>query len=104
MSAALWVSVLVLSLGLAYAIVFSEVTLALGRTLSDDSPGRGCQDALTPPWQARLSLLSYVLAFVVVTLFWVEFGIGRGLATVVLLFSGSTLGRRLLRRATAATT
>ena len=57
MSTALWISALVLSFGLAYAIIFSEVTLALGRTLSDDRPGRGYQDALTPPWQARLSLI-----------------------------------------------
>jgi hypothetical protein len=33
-------------LGLAHASIFSEVTLALGRTLSGDSPGRGCQDVL----------------------------------------------------------
>jgi len=75
-------------LGLAYAIIFSEVTLALGRTVNGDSPGRGCQDALRPPWQGRLSLLIDVLAFAGVALSGVEFGIGRGLATVVLLFSG----------------
>ena len=96
MSATLWISVLALSFGLAYAIIFSEVTLALGRTLSDSGPGRGYQDALTPPWQARLSLIVYVLACAVVALSWFEFGVGRGLATVVLLFSGSLLGRRVL--------
>jgi hypothetical protein len=96
LSTALWVSVFVLSFGLAYAIIFSEVTLALGRTLSGHGGGRGYQDALTPPWQARLSLLIYVLTLVAIALSWYEFGIGRGIATVVLLFAGSMLWRRVL--------
>jgi hypothetical protein len=98
LSTALWISVLVLSFGLAYAIIFSEVTLALGRTLSDERPGRGYQDALTPPWQARLSLIIYVQTFVVIALSWYEFGAGRALGTVVLLFGGSVLCRRVLPR------
>ena len=96
MSAVLWVLVLVLSLGLAYAIVFSEVTLALGQTLSDNGAGRGYQDAVTPPWQARLGLLIYVLTLVVVAFSGWEFGIGRGIGTVVVLFVGSMLWRRVL--------
>src|SRR5262249_10018763 len=96
LSTVLWVSVFVLSFGLSYAIIFSEVTLALGRSLSDDSPGRGFQDALTPPWQARLRLVIYVLTLVAIALSWYEFGIGRGIATVVLLFAGSMLWRRVL--------
>jgi hypothetical protein len=90
--------VLVLSFGLAYAIIFSEVTLALGRTLSGNSAGRGFQDALTPPWQARLSLVIYVLTLVSIFLSGYEFGIGRCIATVVLLFAGSMLCRRILPR------
>jgi hypothetical protein len=96
LSAALWVSVLVLSLGLAYAIVFSEVTLALGRTLSDNGAGRGYQDAVTPPWQARLGSLIYVLTLIVIAFSWYEFGIGRAIGTVVVLFVGSMLWRRVL--------
>ena len=96
MSTALWVSVFILSFGLAYAIIFSEVTLALGRSLSNDSPGRGYQDALTPPWQARLSLVIYVATLVAVAFSWYEFGIGRCIATVALLFAGSMLWRRVL--------
>ena len=96
LSTALWVSVFVLSFGLAYAIIFSEVTLALGRTLSEHGGGRGFQDALTPPWQARLSVVVYVATLVVIALSWYEFGIGRGIATVVLLFTGSMLWRRVL--------
>jgi hypothetical protein len=96
LSTALWVSVLILSFGLAYAIIFSEVTLALGRSLSNDTPGRGYQDALTPPWQARLSLVIYVLTLVVIAFSGYEFGIGRCIATVVLLFAGSMLWRRVL--------
>jgi len=96
LSTALWVSVFVLSFGLAYAIIFSEVTLALGRTLSEHDAGRGYQDALTPPWQARLSLVIYVLTLVTIALSWYGFGIGRCIATVVLLFAGSMLWRRVL--------
>jgi hypothetical protein len=98
LSAVLWVSVFVLSLGLAYAIVFSEVTLALGRTLGNDAPGRGYQDAVTPPWQARFGLLVYVLTLVLIALSWYEFGIGRGLGTILLLFAGSIVWRRVLPR------
>ena len=96
MSTALWASVFVLSFGLAYAIIFSEVTLALGRTLSGHGGGRGFQDALTPPWQARLSVVIYVATLVVIALSCYEFGIGRGIATVLLLFTGSMLWRRVL--------
>src|SRR5262249_34718143 len=51
----LWVSVFILSLGIAYAIIFSEVTRALGSSLSEESAGRGYQDAVTPPWQTWFS-------------------------------------------------
>ena len=96
MSVILWASVLVLSPGLAYAIVFSEVTLALGSSLCDERTGRGYQDAVTPPWQTCFSLLVYLLSLVVVALSWYEFGIARAGITLALLFACSIVWRRVL--------
>ena len=96
MSAALWLSVLVLSAGLAYSIVFSEVALALDRTLSESDVGSGYQAALLPPWQVRLSLLVYTLALTVTVLSWYDFGVVRGVATVVALFGCSLAWRMVL--------
>jgi len=96
LSAALWLSVLVLSAGLAYSIIFSEVTLALDRTLSGSEVGSGYQAALLPPWQVRLSLLVYTLALTVTVLSWYDFGVVRGVATVVALFGGSLAWRMVL--------
>ncbi len=96
LSTALWLSVLALSAGLAYSLVFSEVTLALGHALSEAGPESGYQAALTPPWQARLSLLIYALTISVTVMSGYEFGIGRGLLTVLAFFGGSALWRRVL--------
>jgi len=92
----LWVAVFILSLGIAYAIIFSEVTRALGSSLSDEPAGRGYQDAVTPPWQTWFSLLAYVLALVVIALSWYEFGIGRAVNTVTVLFAATVVWRRVL--------
>ena len=92
----LWVAVFILSLGIAYAIIFSEVTRALGGSLSDEPAGRGYQDAVTPPWQTWFSLLAYLLAFVVIALSWYEFGIARAVNTVTVLFAGTVVWRRVL--------
>jgi hypothetical protein len=92
----LWVAVFILSLGIAYAIIFSEVTRALGGSLSDEPAGRGYQDAITPPWQTWFSLLAYLLAFLVIALSWYELGIGRAVNTVTLLFAGTVVWRRVL--------
>jgi hypothetical protein len=96
LSAALWLSVLVLSAGLAYSIIFSEVTLALDRTLSESDFGSGYQAALLPPWQVRLSLLVYALTLAVTVLSWYDFGAVRGVATVMALFGGSLAWRAVL--------
>jgi len=96
LSAALWLSVLALSAGLAYSVVFSEVTLALGRTLSEAGPDSAYQAALTPPWQARLSVLVYALTLAVVVVSAYQFGVLRGLATVLVLFAGSLAWRQVL--------
>jgi hypothetical protein len=48
MSVVLWISVIVLTLAIAYTTHFSGATLALGRALSDTSSGTGYQDAVIP--------------------------------------------------------
>jgi hypothetical protein len=101
LNAALWVSVsvLVLSLGLAYSIIFNEVTLALGRTLSETQVGPGYQAALTPPWAARLAVLVLLMMLALICVSWYEFGAARGIATVLALFAGSWVWRRMLPKA-----
>ena len=96
MNTLLWVSVVILSLGVAYAITFGEVTRALGSSLSDEPAGRGYQDAVTPPWQTWFSLLAYVLALVVIALSWREFGFGRAVNTVTVFFAATLVWRRVL--------
>lgn len=96
LNAVLWVSVFILSLALAYAIVFSEVTLALGNALSGEPVGRGYQDAVTPPWQTWFSLLVYLLTFMVIALSWYEFGFARAVNTTTVLFAGTLVWRRVL--------
>jgi hypothetical protein len=96
LSTALWISVLILSLGLGYSLYFADATLALGRELSDTGVGRGAQDAVTPPWEANFGLTVYSLTLASVVLSWYEFGVGRAIGTVAAFLAGTMLWRRVL--------
>jgi len=85
LSIALWISALPLSLGLGYSFYFTAATLALGRELTDRAVGRGCQDAVTPPWEANLALVVYSLNLASVAVAWYDFGAGRAAGTIVAL-------------------
>jgi hypothetical protein len=80
----------------AYTTHFSGATLTLGRELSDTGVGTGYQDAVTPPWEAKLALLTYALMIAVVVTAWYEFGTGRGIATLLTLIGGALLWRQAL--------
>ena len=89
MSVALWFGVVVAAVSLAYNARFSGATLSFGRALSDTSSGTGYQDAVTPPWQTKFVLIVYGLVLAVLALSWYGFGVGRAIATLLVLILGS---------------
>jgi hypothetical protein len=95
-SVALWIGTLALIPILGYSLQFTEATLLLGRSLSDSGSRTGFQNAITPPWEAKLSLVIYGLGLILVGLSWYEFGIGRAFLCVIALFVGLLIGRQLL--------
>ena len=102
MSATLWVSTVILMPFLAYSLQFTEATLLLGRSLSESDSGTGLQSAITPPWEAKLSLVIYGLTLALIGGSWYEFGIGRAILCVVALFVGLLIARRLLPKPDSA--
>lgn len=102
LSTALWLSALVLSLGLAHSFYFTEATRALGQELGDTGLGRGNQDAVTPPWQGNLALAVYSLSLAALGAAWYEFGTERAIGTLAALVVGTLLWRRVLPRSNSA--
>jgi hypothetical protein len=96
MNVALWISVLVLALAIAYTSHFSGATLAFGRALSDTSSGTGYQDAVTPPWSANYGFVVYGLTLAMLALSWCEFGFGRAVLSLIAVFMAALLFRRIL--------
>jgi hypothetical protein len=94
-SLALWIAQFALIPILGYLLRFTEATLLLGRSLSESGSHTGLQGVVTPPWEARLSLVIYGLALTVIGLSWYEFGIGRAFVCTIALFVGSLIGRQL---------
>lgn len=50
------------SLALAYVLVFTQATLFIGRSLSDAGTPTGYQDAITPPRFTTFAILVYALS------------------------------------------
>lgn len=59
MEAAIWTITAALAVAFAYTTRFSGATLSLGRELSATESARGVQDAITPPWQTKMTLAVY---------------------------------------------
>jgi hypothetical protein len=95
MNAALWIATLVLVPVLGYELQFSAATLAFGRWLSDSNTATGFQAAVTPPWEAKVGLIIYGLTVTLIGFSGYEFGIVRAIFTVIILFFGLLLVRRL---------
>jgi hypothetical protein len=95
-SIGLWIGTLVLIPFLAYSLQFTEATLLLGRSLSDSGSKTGFQDAITPPWESKLSLVTYGLTLALIAASWIQFGFGRATLCVIALFVGLLIARRIL--------
>lgn len=96
MNIAWWISTIILVPLLAYELQFTAATLAFGRLLSDDSHGTGFQSAITPPREANVALIIYGLTLTLVGFSWYEFGIGRAVLSVAVIFVGVLVASRML--------
>jgi len=92
----LWVLAVVMAFAFAYALLFTASTHAIGVELSDTDSGTGFQDAITPPWQSNLAIITYVGCLVVVAIMWWQFGWKSGIGSLAVIFFGSMLAKRLL--------
>jgi hypothetical protein len=96
MNIALWISVVVLALAVAYSLRFTAATLALGRALSETASGTGYQAAISPPWEVAFGLVVYGLTLAVLAFSWYAFGIGRALLSLATVIFATMLFRRFL--------
>ena len=96
MNVALWIGVLVLALAVAYSLRFTDATLSLGRALSETESGTGYQGAISPPWEVKFGLASYILTLGMIAFSWYAFGIGRAILSLVTFLIALLIFRRLL--------
>ena len=96
MEVALWISTILLTPVYSYTTSFAGASLSFGRSLGEVSQGRGYQDAVTPPWEVKVGLLSYALSATVLGISWHSFGFGQALLMLCTIFFGAMLVGRLL--------
>lgn len=96
----LWGLTVVIAFPLAYSLVFSSITLSMGKELSGTESSRGFQDAITPPWQTNLGLVVFGACAVVVGLMWWEAGFLSAIGSVVLMAFVSSIARLVLPKPT----
>jgi hypothetical protein len=85
-----------LALVLAYMLHFTNATLEMGRSLSATGSKPGLQDAITPPWQARIALLSYLAFPCLVALTWWQRGWVIALGVLVTVIVATFVWRAIL--------
>ncbi len=92
----LWIFAGIVSIAFAYSMRFTQATLSYGRSLADTEVGTGVQDAITPPWQTNLAMMTYICFAAVVGVMWWQIGWGSGLGSLALvLFGGGIVGAML---------
>lgn len=74
------------SLILGYALAFSRATLTIGRSISDTDSKTGFQDAITPPWLTKFSLVTYAAALGGIGFGWYKYGWLIGLSVTISFF------------------
>lgn len=80
----------------AYTHRFTQATLSYGRILAGTESGTGVQDAITPPWQTNLAMITYIGVAAAVGALWWHAGWGSGLGAIALvLFGGGMVGALL---------
>ena len=88
MEIALWAFAGVVTVLIGYTARFTQATLSMGKELAETVEGTGFQDAITPPWQTNLAILSYMSAAAAVAVIWWQLGWLAGLGALALSFIG----------------
>lgn len=96
----LWVLSILMAFGFAYTMQFTISTLTFGKELSDTDSATGFQDAITPPWQTNLALVTYFCCAVVVGVMWWFFGWASALGSAAIIFFGSSIAKLFLPKPT----
>lgn len=92
----LWGLAVVMTFAFAYTMQFTASTRELGVELSDSDSGTGFQDAVTPPWQTNLAMVTYIGSFALIAVMWWRFGWKPGLGSFAVIFFGSILAKQIL--------
>lgn len=93
MTIVLWIFAGLAATAFAYTMKFTQATLSYGRILGEVEAGTGVQDAITPPWQTNLAMISYIGVAATVGALWWHAGWGSGLGAIALiLFGGGVVG------------
>ena len=89
----LWVLAGSVAIAFAYSMQFTQATLSYGRSLAETEFGTGLQDAITPPWQMNLAMITYISFAAIVGVMWWQIGWGSGLGALALIvFGGAVIG------------
>ena len=96
MTILLWLFATFAAVGFAYTMSFTKSTLIFGRELSETNSDTGFQDAITPPWQTKLAIITYAIVIAAITIIWWYEGWVSGIGAVVFIFLGSGLTSLIL--------
>jgi len=77
-------------------MAFTQSTLIFGQELSDTDSGTGYQDAITPPWQTKLTLATYAIVLAAIIAMWWYVGWLYGVGSIVFILFGSGLASLFL--------
>lgn len=96
MELSLWILTIVMTFALSYSLQFTGATLAMGRELAETTTGTGFQDAITPPWETKLSLAIYAGCVMVLGVMWWQLGWLSALGGFAVLFLGASVAKFFL--------
>lgn len=91
MTIMLWMFAGLAAIAFAYTMRFTQATLSFGRSLAETESGTGVQDAITPPWQTNLAMITYIGVVAVVAVMWWHVGWGSGLGAIALILVGGAV-------------
>lgn len=81
---------------------FTAATLSMGRELSGTPSPTGFQDAITPPWLTKLTLVVYFGCALVIGFMWWYLGWQSSLGGAAVIFFGGGIAKLLLPKPTGA--
>jgi hypothetical protein len=93
-----FISLIPVALVSGYFQRFTRATLLLGKSLSDTDSPRGFQDAITPPWQTKCTLICFLLSITGIAFGFYQFGWMHGGLAIIFLFIGTGIFASLMPR------